>query len=215
MKKKCTTVFKSIFLLACAVPVYAFAYVAMLLYWEFSVPSGSEFLSLYLPTAIFISILVSINYLSIKWIVEKIAFIPGVLASVFFSVLAFYAIWFALLPSSNDYRQCDFYTRQMKGGVHVFRGVPYVIELCGLNGFIQPENFPDDEVRLRVLSMDNELLAERFFSPLLAMGEPVTPLKYEDDSLAYRMKDQGPERRVRMPPSRLDWLRSRLPRLWP
>lgn len=215
MKKKFKTFFKSILLLACAVPLYAFAYVAMLLYWEFPVVYGREFLSLYLPTAIFISILVFLNYLSITWIFEKIALIPRVLVSVFFLVLAFYAIWFALLPSSNDYRKCDFYTKQMKGGVHVFQGVSYKIELCGLNGFIQPENFPDDEVRLRVLSMDKELLAERFFSPLLAMGEPVTPLEYDDGSLFYRMKDQGPERRVRMPPSRLDGLRARLPRLWP
>lgn len=137
------------------------------------------------------------------------------LVVLFFGLLYFSMLYILNVWHPADYLHCDFYTRQMKGGVHVFRGVPYVIELCGLNGFIQPENFPDDEVRLRVLSMDNELLAERFFSPLLAMGEPVTPLKYEDDSLAYRMKDQGPERRVRMPPSRLDWLRSRLPRPWP
>lgn len=135
-------------------------------------------------------------------------------------VLFFGFLYFSMLYILNvwhpaDYLHCAFYTKQMKGGIHFFRDRSYRIELCGLNGFIQPENFPDDEVRLRVLSMDDELLAERFFSPLLAMGEPVTPLEYDDDSLAYRTKDQGPERRVRIPPSRLDRLRSRLPRIWP
>lgn len=215
MRWKWKTIFKSIFLLTCAVPVYALSYAALLFYWGFPVAPGSEFLSLYLPTSIFMLILVVINHLALKWVMGDISLVPGASASVFFLMLAFYAIWLGLLPGRNDYRQCDFYTKQMKGGVHRFGEELYRIEVCGLNGIIQPENFPDDELRLRVLSMKGELLAERFFNPLLAMGEPVAPLRYGDDFLAYSMRNQGLERRLRMPPSGLDWLRSRLPRLWP
>lgn len=135
-------------------------------------------------------------------------------------LLSIFLLWLALVIFVNlflpQYHRCDLYTDVMNGGIRTFNGASYNIVICGLNGIIQPENFQHDEVRLRVFSMEGELLAERYFSPELAMGSPITPLEYEKDHLVYYTENQlDASKRLAMPPTRLDWIRARLPRMWP
>lgn len=114
-----------------------------------------------------------------------------------------------------EYKSCALYTEEMNGGVKTFQGITYRIELCGLRGRIEPENAPKDEIRLRIFTSDDKLLAERYFAPLLGMGSPIAPLQFGDDYLAYDTKDQSPSKKVTIPPTKFDWLLSRLPRMLP
>ncbi|MDR1994561.1 hypothetical protein [Azonexus sp.] len=124
-----------------------------------------------------------------------------------------YLFWFTLMRPS-DYRKCDLYTKEMNGGIREFQGQPYHIVLCGKHAFIDPTNWPNNEVRLQVFSMDEELLAERFYEPLLGMRYNMQ-LEYYDDHIAYETKGTGPTQTIAMPPSRWEWLRAHLPRMWP
>jgi len=63
--------------------------------------------------------------------------------------------------------------------------------------------------------MNNELLLERYYNPLLGMGDFGLQLKYEESHLTYETEDQGPTKRIRMPPGYLERVRAHLPRLWP
>ena len=126
-------------------------------------------------------------------------------------LILFYALNF-LRPS--EYIGCDVYTKDMNGGVHAFAGKDYRVELCGIHGHTGvSDSGSDDAVHLKVFAMDGELLAERFFNP----GGMVLPIKYGDDSLMYwyvtAHADQ--QEKITMPPSRWEWVRARLPRMWP
>ncbi|MDR1994559.1 hypothetical protein [Azonexus sp.] len=113
-----------------------------------------------------------------------------------------YLFWFTLIRLS-DYRKCDLYTREMNGGIREFQGQPYHIVLCGKHAFIDPTNWPNNEVRLQVLSMDGELLAERIFEPILGMGGPIWPLEYGENYLIYNDGEgSGFQTKLAMPPNR-------------
>ena len=138
-------------------------------------------------------------------------------ALIFFGALylfLFYALNF-LRPS--EYIGCDVYTKEMNGGVHAFAGKNYRIELCGIHGHTGLSNSgSDDAVRLKVFAMDGALLVERFFTPLSGMSSAMQ-LKYGDDFLMYRYEtaDMNQQEEITMPPSRWEWIRARLPRMWP
>jgi len=130
-----------------------------------------------------------------------------------------YLFWLLLIrPSPDEYRLCELYTDKMNGGIRTFKGKQYNIVLCGLNGIMDPSNFRrgrDDEVRLMVLSMDGELLAERYYEPILGQRRNLL-LEYGDSYLIYNDGEgRGFQTKMPMPPTRLDWLRARMPRLWP
>jgi len=124
-----------------------------------------------------------------------------------------YVLWFMLFRHGPDsYAKCDLYTEEMNGGIHTFQGQQYNIKLCGLKRGIDPENIHYDEIRLAVYSMQGELLAERYFEFAWELRE----LEYGNNYLIYADGDgAGFETRMAMPPTRLDWIRARLPRLWP
>ncbi len=135
-------------------------------------------------------------------------------ALIFFGALylfLFYALNF-LRPS--EYIGCDVYTKEMNGGVHAFAGKDFRVELCGIHGHTGLSNSgSDDAVHLKVFAMDGALLVERFFNP----GGMVLPIEYGDDYLTYwyvtAHTDQ--QEKITMPPSRWEWIRARLPRMWP
>jgi len=124
-----------------------------------------------------------------------------------------YFFWLVLIRADPIYYQkCELYTEEMNGGVHIFNGQQYNIVLCGLAGGIDPGNIQDDEIFLRVYSMQGELLAERYFEFYWGLRE----LRYGKDYLMYADGDgEGYATKMAMPPTRLDWIRARLPRLWP
>ncbi|MGX8883946.1 hypothetical protein ACWWD9_12120 [Methylovorus sp. SPW-M1] len=124
-----------------------------------------------------------------------------------------YFFWLSFMRADPFYYQkCDLYTEEMNGGVKTFQGRQYNIKLCGLRGRIDPSNVQDDEILLRVYSMQGELLAERYFEFYWGLRE----LRYGKDYLMYADGDgEGYATKMTMPPTRLDWIRARLPRLWP
>lgn len=154
----------------------------------------------------------SFTYFVLRFYSEKISRIHR-------SVLSIVILWFFMVFFANifpkEYHRCDLYTDFMNGGIKTFQGKDYKIELCGLNGIIQPENFPHDEVRLRVFSMEGELLAKRFYAPILGIRSAME-LGYEDDHLIYNDgEESGYHTKLIMPPSSLEKLRAQLPRIWP
>jgi hypothetical protein len=128
-------------------------------------------------------------------------------------VIFLYVAWFLVFRHTPEsYGKCDLYTEEMSGGIHTFQGQRYNIVLCGLKRGIDPENIHYDEIRLAVYSMQGELLAERYFEFYWGLRE----LRYGKDYLMYADGDgEGYATKMAMPPTRLDWIRARLPRLWP
>ena len=116
----------------------------------------------------------------------------------------------------TPYIRCDLYTEEMNGGPRKFQEKTYNILLCGYLGLIDPGNFPDDEVRLQIFSESGELLAQRYLKPIFGMGEGSYDVEYGADYLIYKDGEgEGYQKRIAMPPSRLDWIRARLPRFAP
>lgn len=128
-----------------------------------------------------------------------------------------YAPIFILLNFSHpdDYGECESYTKNMNGGWRAFKNVPHNIVLCGLDGRFDPAQNQNDEVRLQIFSASNELLAVRYFKPLLGMTHGLM-LEYGPDYLIYNDGEgSGYQTKISMPPNYLEWIRARLPRLLP
>ena len=124
--------------------------------------------------------------------------------------LAFLPINFAI---HEDYNQCELTTEAMRGGVQEFKGEPYNIVVCSITTFADMAAFPDDDFRLRIISMDGELLAERFFDPYFGIGIPLKPLDYKNNHLEYETSDGDGPHKIMMPPDLWERVRARLPRL--
>lgn len=138
--------------------------------------------------------------------------------SILMIAAALYVCVFVLINfiAPVQYKRCDLYTREMNGGLRTIQGNTYNIVLCGFRGRIEPDNVFDDEVRLQVFSSDGELLAQRFIEPLFGMGRDAFELEYGTDYLIYNDGEGGGfGTSMSMPPSRLEWLRARLPRFAP
>lgn len=197
--------------LAIAAPVYAAFYFFMRLLWDRPVESDAPIS--YTLTVVIVLILVFANYVIIGAIFKGSPQRRKVLISIAILPAALYLAWFWLSkPGQSSYRSCDLYTEEMNGGVKTFQGQSYNIVLCGINGGIDPDNWHYDEIRLQVFSMGGELLAERAFD----FDWELRRLKYGDNHLIYA--DGGGkdfQTKMPMPPTRWDWLRARLPRLWP
>jgi hypothetical protein len=120
-----------------------------------------------------------------------------------------------LLISSRNYRACETYAEMMNGGIQIFQGRTLNIRLCGLLNHGPINMAYSDEVRLQVFSMEGKLLAERFFEPLRDLPYGLQ-LEYGDDYLIYNDGEgRDSETKMAMPPTKLDWIRARLARIWP
>jgi hypothetical protein len=143
---------------------------------------------------------------------RKIAFAVLVTAC---AALAIYALlgvnaYLALRQSSTfpaQYPFCEKHTKYLNGGEKFFAGRKFRIVLCGDWG---AENFMHDEVRMQIFSDSGELLAQRKF--YVDWGGEI-PLEYGEDYLIYfdLARHNDVRRKVSMSPTRLDWIRARLP----
>jgi len=114
-------------------------------------------------------------------------------------LILFYALNF-LRP--YEYIGCDEFTGLMNGGIHPFNGTNHRVELCGLATEV--------DVRLRVFTMNGELLAERYLHPI---EERQSSLSYGTNYIIYH--NNGNAEFMPIPPSHWEWIRARLPRVWP
>jgi len=127
-----------------------------------------------------------------------------------FLVLYFPAKYFLFPPPKVG--ACDKYTQYFRGGLHSYNSIPYLVTLCGTRGRFDVDL---DHVRLQVHSMEGELLAQRWFAMNWQSGAS-NKLDYYGNLIFYYDKgahqDIGTdELYLKMPPSKLDWLRARLP----
>ena len=205
----------SALLLGIAVPMYFAVYLVMLFLWE-NANTSNDVIFAYAVGLGCIAILLPTNYFALSLIFRDMPRLRRVLVSVVIMPVAFYVMWFLLLPRQSSYHGCNEYTKYMNGGVHAFEGRNYKIELCGLDGV--PGRMKNwgrpDEIRLKMLSVDGELLAERFFRPA---DDRASPLKYGDNSLTYSSSTahMNQQEKITVPPSHWEWIRARLPRMWP
>lgn len=140
--------------------------------------------------------------------------------SVLAKALALYSIVFVIINylAPPKYIACDLYTKEMNGGIRTLEGKSYKIVLCGYWGNIGPDGYSgrSDQVRLQIFSEEGDLLAQRYFEPVTGLGKFGIELRYGTGYLIYN-DGEGPgfQTRLAMPPTRLEWIRARLPRFVP
>jgi hypothetical protein len=112
-------------------------------------------------------------------------------------------------PDCQNYN----YNEKLNGGVKVFNGEKYTINLCG-SGVNDSRFFGDgmDTVQLTVLDEQGSLLARRRYKVYWDAEPGHEPIVVEKDRLSYYDDEAGDGlRSVAMPPTWLDWIRARLP----
>jgi|GEM_PF-1177996 len=120
-----------------------------------------------------------------------------------------------LIGGHGDGTDCRInnYNEKLNGGVKVFNGKKYIINICG-SGVDNSPFFGDgmEAVQLTVLNEQGALLARRRYK-VFWDGEPGhEPIGIETDKLTYYDdEDQDSPRSITMPPTWLDWIRARLP----
>jgi hypothetical protein len=126
-------------------------------------------------------------------------------AAVTYGVLALLSVYVPAKP----YGDCEKDTKDLNGGERAYEGRKYKIILCGDGG---DENFNHDKIRMQILSEGGELLAQRKFYVDWSGGWPFK-LEYGRDHLIYPdiTRPNDYKRKVSMPPTRLDWIRARVP----
>lgn len=109
----------------------------------------------------------------------------------------------------TKYGNCEKDTSDLNGGVKVYGDRKFNVVLCGDGG---NESFNHDKIRMQIFSENGTLLAQRKFYVNWNGGGPIE-LKYYDDHLVYAdaARRYDYKRKVSMPPTRLDWIRARLP----
>jgi hypothetical protein len=119
------------------------------------------------------------------------------------------------LDSYRDGGDCQNYNynEKLNGGVKIFNGEKYTINLCGSGGN-DSRFFGDgmDTVQLTVLDEQGALLARRRYKVYWDAEPGHEPIVVEKDRLSYYDDEAGDGlRSVAMPPTWLDWIRARLP----
>lgn len=112
-----------------------------------------------------------------------------------------------------QYGRCDFYNAPttLNAGRKDFNGVTYEIRVCG--SAPRPQDGDDDQLELTVLDEHGEMLARRHYAVNWEAGISFhEPLQYEKDAVTA-FNAFGEDIRIQIPPSRLDWIRARIPLL--
>ncbi|WP_059004243.1 hypothetical protein [Pseudomonas syringae] len=130
---------------------------------------------------------------------------------VFVSIsLVVYAALFSLLDNSS----CQHYnhTGKLKGGSKSFNNKTFTINICGAgvnNSLFNGDGM--ERVRLTISDDQGELLARRYYK-VFWDGQPGhEPLKVSEDSIVYQDDKEQKDHTITMPPTRLEWIRARLP----
>lgn len=127
-------------------------------------------------------------------------------------MIAGVAVFF--LRGNHDYIDCQRhnYNSRLNGGVKIFDGKKYAINICG-SGVNSSHFFGNsmDVVELTVADDRGEVLAKRRYK-VFWEGQPGhEPLTIGQNSISYQDDEEQAEHTIAMPPTTLDWIRARVP----
>ncbi|MFA0998156.1 MULTISPECIES: hypothetical protein [Pseudomonas syringae group] len=125
-------------------------------------------------------------------------------------VLVIYSTAFNFLDNTD----CQSYnhTKELNGGTKNFDNKNFMINICGAgvnNSLFNGDGM--ERVRLTISDDQGELLARRYYK-VFWDGQPGhEPLKVSEDSIIYQDDKEQKDHTITMPPTRLEWIRARLP----
>ncbi|QXW45188.1 hypothetical protein [Pseudomonas amygdali] len=126
------------------------------------------------------------------------------------TALVIYSAAFNVLDST-DCRSYN-HTKELNGGTKNFDNKTFVISICGVgvnNSLFNGDGM--ERVRLTISDDQGELLARRYYR-VFWDGQPGhEPLKVSDNSITYQDDREQKDHAITMPPTRLEWIRARLP----
>ncbi|AHG38740.1 hypothetical protein N018_00205 [Pseudomonas syringae CC1557] len=104
------------------------------------------------------------------------------------------------------------YTKKLNGGTKKIDDKVFVINICGAgvnNSLFNGDGM--ERVRLTVFDDQGELLVRRYYK-VFWDGQPGhEPLKISENSIIYQDDKEQKDHAITMPPTRLEWIRARLP----
>ena len=135
-----------------------------------------------------------------------------IISSITFIIYAGMVLFAARFPT--EYDRCDFYNKELGGGVKEYQGRKFNVYLCGTDDYNGRFEYIPDEIRLQVFNEKGDLLALRHFKVNWDTNFPKV-LKYHPDHITYFdiSSKRNFEKTISMPPTTLDWIRARIPLL--
>ena len=127
-------------------------------------------------------------------------------------------IYVGMAVFATGYDRCDFFNEKLSGGVKEFQGQKFKVHFCGKGGYSgnMLNGNVDYEIRLQVFNEQRELLATRYFSMSYG-GRFDHVIEYYPDSIKYTDEpdrlDHDYQTTLAMPPTFLDWLKTKIPLL--
>lgn len=108
-----------------------------------------------------------------------------------------------------QYPKCERYNDELNGGTKMIGTVKYNVHMCGTGG---DDNGNSDEVELKIISEQGELLAKRHFT-VHWMANFHEPLEYRDGQIIYYdfSTQNNFKKTIAVPPTKIEWIRARLP----
>jgi hypothetical protein len=114
----------------------------------------------------------------------------------------------------SNYAGCDEFTKKFEGGWREFNGQKYKLQMCaklvlekrGFFGWGPP--LTSERIRLAVFNQDGNLQALGYFTG----SNNSFYFQIEEDSIKFGdWEGSSNGRAIKMPPSKLEWIRARLP----
>ncbi|KPY05928.1 hypothetical protein ALO57_100342 [Pseudomonas coronafaciens pv. oryzae] len=125
-------------------------------------------------------------------------------------LLVVYSAVFNLVDNTNCQRYD--YTETLNGGTKKLDNKTFLISICGAgvnNSLLNGDGM--ERVRLTISDDQGELLARRYYE-VFWDGQPGhEPLKFSENSITYQDDKEQKDHAITMPPTRLEWIRARLP----
>jgi hypothetical protein len=106
------------------------------------------------------------------------------------------------------YAFCEYFTNKMEGGWREFQGEKYKLQMCG-SSIYEPAyrvNAVGHKIRLAVFDESGDLRALGYFT---TEHENYFPVEISETSIELGYDSE--KRIIKMPPSKLEWIRARLP----
>lgn len=139
-----------------------------------------------------------------------------IISSIAFIIYACMALFAARFPT--EYDRCDFYNKELGGGVKEYQGHKFKVHLCGTGDYDGRFEYVPDEIRLQVFNEKGDLVALRHFE-IDWQSNFDRGIEYHPDHIAYIDESSSTNtisistKTISMPPTTLDWIRARIPLL--